>query len=409
MPARAADKAALLSLWTLFNGSEWHNTLGWDPGGVSDPCLHRWYGVGCEDPCDLYLDGEECYYGRIVSINLANNNLTGRLSDWTAIGALHNLSYLDLSYNHLHGEIPSAIADTSLEYLDLKFNQLEGTLPQGFSNTSLDTLAVEYNQISGTLPSELGLQTRLKMLHVGRNRLSGSIPSQLSNLTELQVLNLASMSLDGPLPGTIGQMASLRYLNVSNNEIDGTLPRSFGGLENARDLILDNNRISGSLPTEIGMATELRRLILHDNYLSGNLTAVHTLDRLVRLEWLDLYNNSMVGDVPALDGLTSIKHLYVDLQHVSGLLAKAFCKRRFSMNPDDGFSSGWRYNWRVVVEMYPKLSRPGEECPAAFDKEFAFGTLKQSGRYLGEVHAGGSVDAVGDIGSGEGSGVASGE
>ena len=85
MPARAADKAALLSLWTLFNGSEWHNTLGWDPGGVSDPCLHRWYGVGCEDPCDLYLDGEECYYGRIVSINLANNNLTGRLSDWTAI------------------------------------------------------------------------------------------------------------------------------------------------------------------------------------------------------------------------------------------------------------------------------------------------------------------------------------
>ena len=106
MPTRAQDKIALLEFFRLLGGTSWRRADGWDPAGVSDPCQTRWYGVGCVDPCDAVLDGPACFFGRIVSISLADNNLAGSMAEWSELGELHNLSTLDLANNHIRGYIP---------------------------------------------------------------------------------------------------------------------------------------------------------------------------------------------------------------------------------------------------------------------------------------------------------------
>ena len=106
MPTRRQDKAALLTFFRLLGGDFWHRNDGWDPSGSSDPCSVRWHGVGCVDPCDPLLDGHDCFFGRIVSISLDDNNLTGSLAEWTELGELHNLSTLELPNNAIGGHIP---------------------------------------------------------------------------------------------------------------------------------------------------------------------------------------------------------------------------------------------------------------------------------------------------------------
>ena len=130
--ARRADKAALIDLYRLLDGPNWFNNDGWDPDGGADPCSFesRWRGVGCIDPCDIYRDGPTCAFGRITALNLRDNNLTGSITNWTGIGDLHNLSWVDLSVNAISGSLPAEIGQVqNVEVLNMAWNQLEGGLP----------------------------------------------------------------------------------------------------------------------------------------------------------------------------------------------------------------------------------------------------------------------------------------
>ncbi|KAG2251278.1 hypothetical protein Bca52824_081414 [Brassica carinata] len=72
-----------------------------------DPCapqIYRWEGLNCS-----YPDSEP---PRIISLNLAENNLTGTIT--TEIFKLTQLIELDLSKNDLSGEIPASFADMKL-------------------------------------------------------------------------------------------------------------------------------------------------------------------------------------------------------------------------------------------------------------------------------------------------------
>ncbi|KAK8331124.1 hypothetical protein V6Z12_A10G053700 [Gossypium hirsutum] len=76
---------------------------------------------------------------------------------------LKNLTDLDLSFNNLTGEIPSALFTmNSLQYLFLGNNSLSGAIPSQKSET-LQTIDLSYNFLSGNLPSWVnsGLQLNL--------------------------------------------------------------------------------------------------------------------------------------------------------------------------------------------------------------------------------------------------------
>ena len=158
--ARVADKAALISLFRVLGGDKWKDAAWWDsdfhnangtrvkfkPSLESDPCDTRWQGVGCVDPCEVNMldrtisysvakaTGQmqrlRCRKGRITSIVLPRNNLRGAITNWTAVGDLHNLTYLDLAFNNISGSLPTQLGKVRvLEHLDLSWNQLEGILP----------------------------------------------------------------------------------------------------------------------------------------------------------------------------------------------------------------------------------------------------------------------------------------
>ena len=227
---RTAEMTALWQLYEQTDGANWHQNDNWDPG--NDPCrLFRakkpylyeapvvftdewyeptpWYGVGCSDPCDDYLDGDACYHGRTTALRLRENNLRGNLS-WTAVGAMANLTVIDLAYNSIDGMLPTEVGRiNNLEFLNLQTTQLEGTLPtelgmlnaHGATAFRLRELTVHETSLSGALPSQLGRLTELQYLDATKLQLSGTVPPQAAQLTALQARAAAPRrAAAAPLP-----------------------------------------------------------------------------------------------------------------------------------------------------------------------------------------------------------------
>ncbi|KAL4317639.1 hypothetical protein S245_053905 [Arachis hypogaea] len=89
----------------------------------------------------------------LVSLNLSRNNLTGKIP--SGIGRLLSLESLDLSRNHLFGSIPSSLAQINfLSVLDLSHNNLSGQIPTGTQLQSFNASSYEENQGLCGLPLE---------------------------------------------------------------------------------------------------------------------------------------------------------------------------------------------------------------------------------------------------------------
>ncbi|XLS95729.1 hypothetical protein HN51_071737 [Arachis hypogaea] len=89
----------------------------------------------------------------LVSLNLSRNNLTGKIP--SGIGRLLSLESLDLSRNHLFGSIPSSLAQIDfLSVLDLSHNNLSGQIPTSTQLQSFNASSYEENQNLCGLPLE---------------------------------------------------------------------------------------------------------------------------------------------------------------------------------------------------------------------------------------------------------------
>jgi hypothetical protein len=84
------------------------------------------------------------YLFGLVSLNLSRNNLSGEII--SNIGNFKSLEFLDLSRNHLSGRIPSSLAHIDrLSMLDLSHNQLYGKIPIGTQLQSFNASSFEEN------------------------------------------------------------------------------------------------------------------------------------------------------------------------------------------------------------------------------------------------------------------------
>ena len=81
-----------------------------------------------------YWSGISCTNNKVTSLQIQNPIETNRAKIPTAIGALTNLQYLDLSYAGLSGSIPNLIGLSELQSLYLYNNRLTGAVP-AFINT----------------------------------------------------------------------------------------------------------------------------------------------------------------------------------------------------------------------------------------------------------------------------------
>ena len=133
-------KSDCLVLDTLYDdtgGANWADRTNWK----SANSLDTWHGITVRD-------------GRVIRIKLYNNNLTGTISDLSALTGLVELdlgndpSFANLGTNNLSGTIPDLSALTKLNVLMLDGNSLSGSIPD-LSSTELSTLLLNNNNIGG--------------------------------------------------------------------------------------------------------------------------------------------------------------------------------------------------------------------------------------------------------------------
>lgn len=169
-----SEKDALIALYNSTNGDDWSDNSNWLDFSIP---ITDWYGVNVTN-------------GRVTSIVLVDNNLTGTLP--TEIGNFPLMTELHLPLNSLTGMVPTEIGDLSnLVILDLA--------PNGFS---------------GTIPTEIGNLTNLQILWLNNCGLNGSIPQSFQNL-----IHLKELYLQGSIFGT-----NEEYPAWKSSEYSGDLP-----------------------------------------------------------------------------------------------------------------------------------------------------------------------------------------
>ena len=182
------EKEALVKLYNATNGSQW--ATKWD----LSLSVSRWRGVKVEN-------------GKVVELNLANNNL--------------------------HGSLPNEITDLMyLEVLDVSKNKLSGDLPADIGKLGhLEILSLFNNEIKGHIPSSLYKISALKILLLNNNKLSGILSNEIVNFVSLENLSLFDNGFEGEIPKGLNKLHKLTEMNLSYNNFKGTISRNLALLD----------------------------------------------------------------------------------------------------------------------------------------------------------------------------------
>ena len=302
VPAPSPDRDTLVALYDATGGYNWTTQTNW----MTDNPISTWHGVTVED-------------GRVISLSLAQNNLTGTIP--SELGNLTELKHLNLAANELSGPIPATLGNLNgLEVLYLDNNELTGAIPSELGNlVDLKQLSLYQNQLTGEIPSDLGNLADLTVLNLYQNQLTEEISAKLGNLTKLKHLNLYQNQLSGPIPPSLGNLTKLETLRLHQNALSGSIPPELGNLIKMTNLALSQNQLTGAIPSDLGNLTELTHLNLHENKLSGPIPP--SLGNLANLEMLQLHENALDGTVPPeLGNLTRLQFLSFNGNALSGAL-----------------------------------------------------------------------------------------
>jgi Leucine-rich repeat (LRR) protein len=264
--------------------------------------------------------------GNLSKLELKSNKL-GKIPD--SIFSLNSIEYLDLSYNNLN-KLPDQFKNLqSLEHLDLGYNQVTEiprsigslknlkflnlshnklkSLPSSIGAlTSLEKLILHGNQIT-TLPSSLKELNALATLNVGLNQLN-KIPKWIRNLKSLKILSLGGNKSLSEINEWINFLPPIKQLDLYDNDIN-LIPESFGSLESLEVLISPNNHIS-TLPDSFKKLTSLKKLDLSWNDITE---LPEWIDLFTSLEDLNLRGNKLSKLPESISSLPKLKVLNVSL------------------------------------------------------------------------------------------------
>ncbi|XP_050944579.1 protein STRUBBELIG-RECEPTOR FAMILY 3-like isoform X2 [Cucumis melo] len=193
------------------------------------PPLRGWILVG-GDPCGEKWQGVECVFSNITALQLSGLNLGGELG--TSLDQFESIISMDLSNNHIGGNIPSTLPPT-LRSLSLSANQFTGSIPPALASlTQLMDLSLNNNLLTGAIPDVFQLLNGLNNLDMSNNNLSGQLPPSVADLLSLTTLHLQNNQLSGMLDAL--QDLPLSDLNIENNLFSGPIPAKLLGIPNFR-------------------------------------------------------------------------------------------------------------------------------------------------------------------------------
>ncbi|XP_071692585.1 phytosulfokine receptor 1-like [Rutidosis leptorrhynchoides] len=281
---------------------------GWWPTNSSSFNCCNWVGITCDSSS-----------GRIVSLKLPNQRLTGHFAD--LISSLVQLKTLNLSHNFLKGPIPTSFFHlANLEIVDLSGNEFDDVLPVTINLPALQVLDLSDNNLRGPLPVDLCTKTnRLRVVSFAVNYFTGIIPVNFGNCSFLERLSSAGNYHSGVIPDFLLRLPRLRELELQDNEFTAITGISdfFSQLVH---LDLSINLISGDIPDFFNNFPNLTYFLAHSNNLSGTIPA--NLASCNKLKALNLAKNNLNGQVPeSFKNLESLSYLLLSNCGVTNLSA----------------------------------------------------------------------------------------
>lgn len=264
---------------------------------------------------------------KLEELYLVNNSLSGSLQ--LPNDSRVNLSYLDISRNHIQNKIPIEIGACfpRLMFLNLSRNDFSGSIPSSISNMSLlQVLDLSNNGLSGNIPEQLVENClSLGVLILSNNYLKGQLFWKNFNLAYLTELILRGNQLTGILPNSLSNCSALRELDVSLNNLSGKIPKWIGNMSSLKYLDLSENNLFGSLPSNFCSSRMMIEVYLSKNKLEGSL--IGALDGCLSLKRLDLSHNNFKGGIPeSIGSLLELSFLLLGYNNLEAEIPRKLCE-----------------------------------------------------------------------------------
>uniref|UniRef100_A0A2N9ELV9 POU-specific domain-containing protein n=1 Tax=Fagus sylvatica TaxID=28930 RepID=A0A2N9ELV9_FAGSY len=238
------------------------------------------------------------YQHELEYLHLWKNKIHGQIPKWIFNVGKETLELLDLSHNFLTGfesfnHTPLVLPWASLLYLILDSNKLHGSLP--VPPPSILFYSVKQNTLTGEISPLFCYLSSIDYLDLSHNNLSGMLPQCLSNLSTLLSLNLQKNNFHGTLPTTYREGCSLKFMDVSYNQLEGQVTRSLSNCKMLEILLLGNNRFIDIFPSWLGKLQMLRALSLRSNSFHGAIGKPKSNLEFPKLQIIDVSHNKFTG------------------------------------------------------------------------------------------------------------------
>ncbi|GLJ14699.1 hypothetical protein SUGI_0238300 [Cryptomeria japonica] len=201
------------------------------------------------------------------------------------------------------------------------------------SNSSCDSipsLFLASRNLTGIVNwRKISLLSQVSTIDLSHNSLSGPITSDLFTIQSLQTLNLAMNQLGGKLMfdwSRIGhQFSHLQTLNLSSNRLKIYDSRfNLSGFSTLRELDLSHNQISGNkVLAELFSLQNINTISLAGNSIDS-IPEPSGSKYLYSLQYLDLSNNNLRGDISSLAQMPSLRYLDLSDNSLTGFFPNDF-------------------------------------------------------------------------------------
>ncbi|PQQ00592.1 receptor-like protein 12 [Prunus yedoensis var. nudiflora] len=235
-------------------------------------------------------------FNHLYELNLSCNSLI--TLEGPFLNLTSTLSMLDLHSNQLQGQIP---IPPSASYLDYSRNNFSSTIRSDIGDFFTLTLffSLSSNKFHGIIPDSICNGQDLEVLDLSNNSLSGMIPRCLTAMSDvLGVLNLQRNKLSGIIPDKFPSNCSLQTVELNENQIEGLFPNSLANCTMLEFLNVGNNRITDTFPCMLKSISTLRILVLRSNKFYEHIGCPDTNETWSMLQIVDIAHNNFSGEIP---------------------------------------------------------------------------------------------------------------